>query len=357
MSIPIIIPAYQPDKRMIDILKKLQRAHLQPVVVVDDGSGPQYRHFFEEAEMRFDCTVLRHAVNQGKGRALKTAFNYCLNEYSDLIGCVTADSDGQHTPECISKCRDALIESPDSLILGCRDFDLENVPTKSRMGNKISCKVCAWFCGVKVSDTQTGLRAIPKAFMQELMNVAGERFEFETNMLIQTKERIKIREVEIETVYDSKENHATHFNPLRDSIRIYKLFLKSFFKFIFSSLSSSVIDLSLFSLLCALLTKTGSGAYVIWATILARLISATYNYLLNYKFVFKGTATHGTSVLRYIALATAQMLVSAVCVFAIVQGMKLTSYEIYIKIVVDVILFMISFVLQREFVYNKKRGA
>ena len=193
--------------------------------------------------------------------------------------------------------------------------------------------------------------------MQELMNVSGERFEFETNMLIQTKDRINIREVKIATVYDSKENHATHFNPIKDSIRIYKLFLKSFCKFIFSSLSSSVIDLSLFSLFCALLTKTGSGEYVIWATVLARLISATYNYLLNYKFVFKGDISHGTSALRYAVLAIVQMLASAACVFAIVQCLQLISYEVYIKIIVDVVLFLISFVIQREFVYHRKRGA
>ena len=132
---------------------------------------------------------MHHAVNLGKGRALKTAFDFVLGKFQDSVGCITADSDGQHTPECIMACAEALLTHPDSLIMGCRCFDKENVPARSEFGNKCTRMVMKFLAGVSVSDTQTGLRGIPLSFMRELLTLKGERFEFETNMLMETKKR------------------------------------------------------------------------------------------------------------------------------------------------------------------------
>lgn len=353
-TIPIIIPSLEPDDRFTSLLKELKEEDVNPVIVVDDGSSEAYRHYFDEAEKNYGCVVLRHHVNMGKGRALKDAFNYCLERYPDMIGCVTADSDGQHSPECIRKCMNALMEHPDELILGCRDFDDPGVPDKSRIGNKITRIVCKLMCGVSVSDTQTGLRAIPRSFMSYLLTVDGERFEFETNMLIETKDRVGIHEVSIQTIYDSKENHTSHFNPIKDSIRIYKLFGRVFARFLLSSLSSCLIDFLVFAWLCSLLRETEQSTYVIWATVFARVLSATYNYLVNYKLVFRSTVRQHTSLVRYFILAIVQMTVSAVAVFAIVSILPKGIAEVFVKIPVDVVLFFFSFVIQREFVYRIK---
>lgn len=350
--IPVIIPSYEPDERLIPLLQKLKEADFENVILLDDGSGEANRHYFKTAKEKYGCTVLTHYANMGKGRALKDAFNYCLNEYPDMVGCVTADSDGQHTPEDILKCMKALWENPDSLILGCRDFTSENVPKKSRFGNNLTRKVCSAVCGVKVSDTQTGLRAIPKAFMVELLNTAGERFEFETNMLIESKDKYPIVEVEIETIYDSVENHQTHFDPIKDSIRIYKLFGGRFMKFLVSSLSSSVVDLLLFALFCHLLRPFDGEAvwYAATATVLARILSATYNYLLNYHYVFKSKESKGKALLKYILLAAVQMSISAGTVGLFIHFLHFA--ELPTKLVVDVILFFISFVIQRALVFK-----
>lgn len=356
VSIPIIIPSYQPDERIIQLVEKLKEENLEPIVIVNDGSDEKYSALFDELEKKYACTVLVHAVNQGKGRALKTAFNYCLNAYPNMIGCVTADSDGQHSVDSIRKCMDALEKNPHTLVMGCRNFDAEGVPDKSRLGNKISRWVCKAFCGVKVSDTQTGLRAIPKEFMAKLLNVSGERFEFETNMLIFSKDRVQIHEVEIETIYDSKENHSTHFNPIKDSFRIYKLFLKSFLKFLVSSLSSSCVDLILFSIFCSLLRNRMADYYVLLASIMARVLSATYNYCVNYKLVFVSKSSVRSSALRYVILAIIQGMMSSICVAGFVGALHLEGHEMIVKIPVDVILFVISFVIQREFVYRAKEG-
>ncbi|MDD6812529.1 MAG: glycosyltransferase [Lachnospiraceae bacterium] len=351
-EIPVIIPAYEPDEKLIVLLQHLQEAGIAHIVVVDDGSGSDYRTLFERAEAMEGCIVLTHTVNLGKGRALKTAFNYCLMQYPDMAGCVTADSDGQHTPKDILACMKKLWDNPDALILGCRNFDAKDVPARSSFGNKCTRKVLQYLIGISVSDTQTGLRAIPSSFMETLMNVKGERFEFETNMLIETKNRnIPIQEVPVETIY-IEENKTSHFNPIKDSIRIYMIFGK----FLFSSLSSSVLDLLLFHFFCQVL-QGASGflqdlPYIVGATVMARVISAIYNFLINYKVVFKSRANMAATAVKYCLLAICQMLCSAFLVnglFSLFGG-----YEVAVKMPVDVFLFFLSFVIQREFVYRKK---
>lgn len=354
-SIPIVIPAYEPDENLINLLKDLKNAGLGPVVLVDDGSGEKYRHLFERAQEEYQCQVLKHAVNMGKGRALKSAFNYLINEYKEeeLLGCLTADSDGQHGVKDIKRCREALEENPQKLILGCRDFDLPSVPSKSRFGNKLTHHVCKWLCGVDVSDTQTGLRAIPREFMKFLLNTPGERFEFETNMLLDSKGRAEIEEVKIETIYDSKDHHATHFHPVRDSLKIYKIFGRCFLKFLVSSLSSSVVDLVFFSIFCRGLKTVSPLWYVAAATVLARVISGIYNYLLNYKLVFKSTEKYRSSLPKYFLLAVCQMSLSAFFVTGIVRVLGSVS-ETAVKIVVDIVLFFISYKVQQEYIFKGK---
>ena len=223
-QIPLIIPSLEPDERLTALLADLRREGIENIVLVDDGSGPAYRSYFEDAEAQ-GCVVLRHAVNMGKGRALKDAFNYCLLRWPDAPGCVTADSDGQHTPACILACMEALAAQPDHLILGCRNFDAEGVPSKSRMGNKITCLVFRYLVGLKIGDTQTGLRGIPRWFLKQILPLKGERFEFETSMLVAGKEaQIEFIEEKISTIY-LNDNRGTHFDPLKDSVKVYKVIL------------------------------------------------------------------------------------------------------------------------------------
>lgn len=350
-EVPIIIPSYEPDEKLPGLLKKLKETGFQNIVLVDDGSGEGYAGFFKEAEEKYDCRVLHHAVNQGKGRALKTAFNYCLREFGELPGVITADSDGQHSPECILACAEALLAHPGALILGCRCFEEEEVPARSEFGNKCTRVVMRYLTGISVSDTQTGLRGIPAAFMEQLLMVKGERFEFETNMLLETKAgRIPIVEVPIRTIY-IEENKTSHFNPVRDSLKIYMIFGK----FLFSSLSSSVVDLALFSLFCSLMKgmQWGSVSYITAATVSARILSALYNYLMNLKVVFQNENPVKSSLPRYILLAAVQMSLSAF----LVNGLYplFGGAEVLVKMPVDVLLFFLSFLIQREFVYREKK--
>ena len=346
--IPIVIPSYEPDEKLVNLVQTLEAAGFSRVIIVDDGSeGAKYQELFEQAQNK-GCVVLHHAVNLGKGRALKTAFNHCIYHYPDALGCVTIDSDGQHTVEDMKACMKCLCANPQSLILGARNFNEEGIPLRSSFGNKTTSRVMKLLTGMSISDTQTGLRAIPMSFMRELMEEKGERFEFETNMLLAAKESgRKIEEVPIKTIY-IEENKTSHFHPIRDSIKIYAIF----FKFIVSSLSSSIVDLVLFSAFLWMLgEKTfGTVSAIMLATILARILSAIYNFTVNYKVVFKSRDNAGRAIVKYAVLAVFIMLASGFRVESIYGVLAIP--EVLIKIPVDVILFLVSFWVQREVVYK-----
>lgn len=346
--IPVVIPAYEPDEKLTVLVKSLKDAGISPVVVVNDGSfGEQYDRIFDSVR-ELGAVVFNHAVNMGKGRALKNAMNYCLDAYPGLVGVVTADSDGQHTVEDISKCMEALGSKPEALILGVRNFDGSDIPARSVFGNKTTSRVMKLLTGMKISDTQTGLRGIPAGFMKFLLTEKGERYEFETNMLLDTKEQgVEIVEVPIKTIY-LEENKSSHFNPIKDSIRIYAVFLK----FVFSSLSSSVLDIALFTIFCSMLKSVPLPiGYIMLATIMARVISAVYNFFINYKVVFKGKGSKVKAAVRYALLAVFIMLMSGFLVGTL-HGMVPQVREFIIKIPVDCILFLLSFLVQREAVYK-----
>lgn len=349
---PIIIPAYEPDERMLHLLNTMEEKGIGPVVIVDDGSGPEYADLFAQAQeyvRRLGGTILTHEVNRGKGRALKTAFAHILEAYPDAAGGVTADSDGQHTADCILSVRQALEDHPDNLILGVRRFDEECVPWRSRAGNKITEKVFSYVSGVHVTDTQTGLRGIPRAFMKDLLDVPGERFEFEMQMLLESADDYPVLEVPIQTIYDSKDNHQTHFNTFSDSVKIYRILAKKYLKYVFASVSSCVIDLALFAVFCFFL-KERVPAYITVSTVLARVISAVYNYIITYKVVFASKQKVTVSGMKFFLLAVVQMSLSALLVTA---GCALLPFlpEVAVKAFVDCVLFFISYTVQQKYIF------
>ena len=347
--VAIIIPALNPDEKLLRLLSDLKAHGFSHILLINDGSRDDCTHYFDTATNEYGCRVFTHGVNLGKGRALKDAFNLILTEFPDCIGAVTVDADGQHTVKDTAACAKALVEHPDALVLGCRNFKEANIPPRSRFGNVVTCHTIRLLCGIKVSDTQTGLRGISKEFMKKLLSVKGERFEFELNMLIEAKSAgISFFEVPISTIY-IEENASSHFNPLLDSIRIYSVFLK----FILSSLSSFLVDIILFSILTALLRGVLPGMHIILATVGARVLSSLFNFVINKHNVFDQTAPSARMLMRYIILCVIQLSLSAALVYG---GFMLTNLnERFIKVIVDTVLFLFSFQIQREWVFRPSK--
>lgn len=347
-KIAVLIPCLNPDDKLICAVREIKKAGFGQILLVNDGSTKEYDVFFQKAE-ELGATILRHAVNLGKGRALKTGFNFILNEWEDCEGIVTADADGQHRPKDLLLCRDALMENEASLILGCRNFKKNGIPFRSRFGNRMTSFVMKFLIGLSISDTQTGLRAFSREQMKAYLAVSGEGFEYETNMLIYSKEkRIPVVEVPIETIY-LEQNKDSHFRPLQDSIKIYSLFLR----YLTASFSSFVVDILLFSGGIGLLKKAFPDFYIVLSTIAARILSSVYNFLVNKKGVFHNKEKIGTTAVRYYFLAGMQMLFSAMAVWGL--HCLLPVQETLIKVVVDSILFLISFQIQREWVFCAKK--
>lgn len=338
----VIIPAYKPDKTLVQITDQLWTYGCQ-IIIVDDGSGEQYKQIFDQ--IGDICIVLRHAENRGKGAAIKTALNYIKKEVwgNELIGIM--DCDGQHLPEDMMKLFQSAWKHTEALVLGVRAVGRE-MPLRSRFGNQITRAVYRIVSGVKVSDTQTGLRAFGVKLIDKLLLVKGERYEYEMNMLMLcARERIPIEEVQISTIYRDKNNSNSHFRKFGDSIRIYK----EIFKFTLSSFSSFVLDYFLFSLYMFFMPHT--AAALLLANIAARTVSAFYNYRMNCRFVF-----HAEQRIReaagYFALAGFILLMNNLILELFVQVLHMSVYPA--KMLTECLLFVLSWLIQKKAIFRKK---
>lgn len=226
-DIGVLIPAWRPGPELLILIQQLQSGGFGAVIVIDDGSGPEFSPIFTAIEQRHGFQVLRHPVNLGKGRALKTGFNWVLSERLNLRGVVSADADGQHKISDILAVANTLCADPGRLILGVRSFG-HGVPVRCWLGNILTRNIFRLATGTRLADTQTGLRGIPRNRLEELIRLEGERYEFEMTMLAHLcRNGQHPVQVPISTVYIDG-NRSSHFDPIRDSVRIYSVLVRLF---------------------------------------------------------------------------------------------------------------------------------
>lgn len=336
----IVIPSYQPTEMLLILIEKLEQS-FKKIVIVNDGSGKDYDDIYNKIDS--ECIVLNHYTNMGKGRALKTAFNYCimLSASDKYDGVITVDADGQHSVRSIIAVRDKMEERPNNIVLGVRSFSKE-IPARSRIGNNITRYVFQWLCGLKVSDTQTGLRGIPSELLEFCCGISGEKYEYETNMLLCAKnESLSISEVPIETIYINN-NATSHFHPLRDSIKIYQTILL----YSISSVIAVVIDFLSFSLFFRM------GLEIMMCTYIGRIFSACANFLVNRKVVFKSSSNAFIQLMEYLALVFVSGTISGLAVSAISKALAISP--VYIKMIIELLLYFINYYVQNTFIFRRK---
>jgi glycosyltransferase involved in cell wall biosynthesis len=318
------------------------------VIVVDDGSSGTSAELFNALDS--SAIVLHHERNRGKGAALKTAFRY-LSEQRISGQVVTLDADGQHRPEDAVKLLELSRLHPEAVILGVRNFR-ENVPLRSFLGNQITKAVFLVFSGKYVADTQTGLRAFHSDFIPFLLDIEGERYEYETNMLLKcAKANIPFLEVPIATIYTDKGNLSSHFRTIRDSARIYG----NIFLFAGSSFLSFLVDYIAFLPLVRLYgLLLSSGAALILANIMARVISAGFNYYLNSTHVFRYRKNRRRTALQYGALACLILLLNTAILYTLSHVFGIDSA--LAKIMTELLLFIVSFLVQKSLIFGKHRS-
>lgn len=356
-NIIAVIPAYEPPHAFIDYAKELVTGGVYKLVVVNDGSCSKYAEVFESLKQIDNVIVLEYPENHGKGYALKYAFSFIKENFDANSVIVTADCDGQHLVKDVLACSENSENYPQSLILGARDFSLPHVPARSRFGNVNTRRAFKLLYGLKLTDTQTGLRAFTYEMLDDMIAISGDRFEYEMNMLVVVhKSSYTIVEVPIETVYEQKPDDVetrSHFKTFRDSVKVWGVLFKNVKNYFLALLAAGVIEYSVFGL-CeyVIFPHLHAALGTLYSTVIARVLSSILNCTLNYKLVFKGTSK--TSIIKYYTLWL--FLLGSSYGLTHLFGNVLGSGDAMIitKIIIDLCLSIISYQAQTHWVFPHK---
>jgi len=348
-KLALVIPAYRPGGELAEVVSGVLGtangdSPIGSVVIVDDGSGPAFADVFRAVEADRRVTVVRHAVNLGKGAALKTGFNYAMVTWPELGGIVSADADGQHLPGDILKVAKVLASNSTRVVLGVRRFD-GDVPRRSRFGNRVTRLVFRALTGRDLYDTQTGLRGWPREHCEDCLRIAVNGYDFELECLLRAyadrRQSGSVLEVPIQTVYIAR-GRGSHFNPLLDSMRIYFVFLR----YCGSSALAALLDSLTFYL------AFSSSGQLVASQAAGRAVAGSVAFLLARHVVFKADVSVAVALSRYVALLAVMGVVS----YSLIQLLhtRLGVPVIPAKLLAESVLFLGNFAIQRDFVFVRK---
>lgn len=349
----IIIPALEPPPALVKYVQTLLERGFPRVVVVDDGSSPACRPTFDSLARLSGCVVLRHEVNRGKGAALKTALRHCLQQGWQKVyrRAIMVDADGQHAVEDVCGMARASHEHPDAYVLGIRDFNQKSVPARSRFGNRLTSGAFHLFYGRYLRDTQTGLRALPISLWQWAVEVAGERFEYETNCLVQAmKQGIPMAEMPIQTLYFNK-NESTHYRTLRDSWPIFKILISHLGAYAFAGAVASLVTLAVFAWVDLAWLRGAPAAYrLLAASVVSAAAGSVTRLFLHWILRVRTERNMTDATATYYLLVAVQMLAS----YLVVLGVHvLTGWTaVWIKLVADILLAVAAYQIHPRWLFK-----
>lgn len=338
-----VIPAYNPDEHLLEVVKNIQNKSKNKIFIIDDGSKAETQYIFQKLRddnNNSNVIILQHAINLGKGAALKTIFNHILTVYPEIEGVVTLDSDGQHSVTDCLRVLHELEKNKEAFVLGYRVFS-KDIPLRSYIGNNISRFIYRILLGRNFKDTQTGLRGISKSFMKTCLTIKSNRFEFETEQLaIAVQQHIKIIEIPIKTIY-IEGNRASSFRPLVDSFKIYFVL----FRYGLSSIITALVDFIVF------IISLSFGASIFSANMLARTVSIGVQFTLLDKYVFH-TKSNIWNFIFFSLYVYIMGIISAMSQISLVENLGFPV--IVSKILVEGILFFANFAFLRLFIFTKR---
>ena len=341
-SVVFLFPSYQPSEIFCRLLEQFRLDDQSPIVVVDDGSGPVYAPLFQRVKQISDTTLLANAINLGKGAALKLGINHILVNYPDCVGVVTADADGQHSVADILRVAAELKQQPNRVVFGARQFS-SNVPLRSRFGNSVSRYVYRFLIGLRLADTQTGLRGVPRRLMELCLGIRANRYEFETEQLVVIKSAgLPVYEVPIETIYID-DNRESHFRPLLDSAQIYIVLLR----YSASSLLTELTDILVFA------TAMAWFGDLVVSNVAGRLAAIWVQFTLLQKFVFRRQG-NTKMFLAYLGLVVVSGVASTALQFELAN---FVSFPVPAKILAEVLVFLFNFLFLRDIVFGVSSDA
>ena len=267
----ILIPSYEPDQNLINVVDSLIDNKF-PVMVVNDGSNASFDALFDKIKDK--VTYLSYESNHGKGYALKYGFKKVLELFPDIRFVITVDGDGQHSIEDINRVYDTLVEK-DKTVLGTRDFG-KDIPPKSKFGNWYSRFNRSWVTKQYLSDDQCGLRGFPVRYLPYMIKIKGDRYEYEMNQVMRLQMmHVDIITLPIKTIYIDG-NSTTHFNPFKDTLRIHSLIA-------YHAIASIICNLLLISMMILAFHYTSLPTY---APIYISYLGTTLLYLLIVNIIY-----------------------------------------------------------------------
>ena len=343
-----IIPAYEPDNKLIELVNDLLKSEIGNIIVIDDGSSENCKNIFDSIDNR--AIILKHNKNLGKGAAIKTALRYIIDNNLETESVVTLDADGQHRPDDAKRLLKSSNENRGALILGVRNFT-GDIPKRSMFGNTVTKYMFRLCSGKWVSDTQTGLRAFSRNMIPTMAEIEGERYEYEMNVLLlcAKDDNVDIIEVPIATIYHDSKNSCSHFRTIRDSIRIYGHLIA----FAGSSALSFVVDYILFFPFVWMFGFIfPNGTALVCGNIAARIVSSGFNYYINSTFIFKQKENRGKSILQYFTLACLILVLNTLILYCLNDIIGIP--KALAKAITELLLFIISFTVQKAIIFKKK---
>jgi glycosyltransferase involved in cell wall biosynthesis len=341
LSTVLIVPAYKPTPALALLLREMSLFSFLAIVVVDDGCGADYEPVFDAVRAIPGVHVIRHAVNLGKGSALRTGLNYSAAMFPEAVGFVTADADGQHLPQDVFRVAERLETESNVLVLGSRQFSTD-IPWRSWFGNQVTRKTLHWFAGWGLRDTQTGLRGIPRSLALHLLRIPARGYEFELEMLTLARQLgYAAIEVDIETVYLDADNTCSHFHPVRDSFKIYRTMLR----FCYHSAMAMGIEVLIFD--CCL-----HLAFPLWlAQIVGKVFGPLGLYSALLEFVFHSIQPNAHVRSRFLTLIIFSGLVSYGIMLVLMSNFP-HCHTFFHKALSELILFPLVFMIQRDWVFK-----
>ena len=345
MKCMLVIPCYEPSESVLPFLKQFKPGDFDAMLLFDDGSGQGYDDIFLSAMEETYFEVIRFPLNKGKGAMIKAGLLEAKRRKMDYV--FTADSDGQHRYEDILRLKEEAFQKQGYLLLGKRDFSSKNVPFRSKFGNRFSIAYFYLSTFKKVHDTQTGLRGIPASLFDLGLESEGDRFEYEMNFLTLAVKEAPYYELPIETVYEKKGEHVSHFRTIVDSFRIYKIP----FLYLLISLGCFGIDALTFHLLSSFVFVNELESQVFLSSLVARLISGAINFFaLSALFSFRGGKMKSAG--KYALVFALNLVLSSLLTYlfhAAPTGLTV------LKIFIDIGLAIANYFVNLLFVFNKKR--
>jgi glycosyltransferase involved in cell wall biosynthesis len=341
-KICILIPSLNPDENLNELLGGIIKSNWKKIIIVDDGSTTETKKIFNAIVKKYGITLLTHEVNKGKGASIKTGLDYIKNHEIDSDGLITVDADGQHLVKDIIRIANSSVNNINDVIFGVRMFG-KSTPFASMFGNKVTQFLLHSINSIAISDSQTGLRYLPKFLLDDLLNLPSNRYDYELDCLITIKNlNVNIIQVQIETVY-IEDNKGSHFKGLLDSSKVLLILVRHSI----ISLSCFGFDIFLFALFFSY------SESVLFATFMARLIVLPFYFIANKFVAFRSFS--GIKIIReiviYLFLVVLVAFLSAI-LLKLIEGYALHTI-LMLKVIVDTCLFFFAFYVQKNVIFKK----